>query len=359
MPTPTPTPPAQTAVPDPAQGLGALLEHAYGLGGVRLTRLPAGQNTINYRATRGGETLFVKHYLPATDLAAERAAIGQSRLAGEHGVPVAVPRPTRTGDMIATSGDLAASVWEWVPGRSVDGGLAPGQQDAAGRALGLVHSAFAEHPAAAAGESRRLAKWRTTDPAAKLTATVDQLLDLIADRPAHDAFDEEAVRTLTERRAALTHLPGLIADLPDGLTTQVLHGDYSAVNLLFEDDVLTGVLDFLPPAPELVSYELGRIAFDPRTVVHDPDWSRAGVRLVHAYQTTNPHHTAADVTGCARVALIQLVTSLYGVKDHYLKPGLLQDDLDRFWLLRHAAATRLLDALPAVERALAEAAGTR
>ncbi|EFG03870.1 phosphotransferase enzyme family protein [Streptomyces clavuligerus] len=352
-----PTPTAHTAAPDPATELGALLETAYDLDGVRLTRLPAGQNTINYRADDAGGVLFVKHYLPGTDLAAEREAIGQSRLAGEHGVPVAVPRPTRTGGTIATTDQLAVSVWEWMPGRTVEDGLTPGQQEAAGRTLGLLHTAFADHPAAAGGESRRLAKWRTTDPAAKATATVDQLLDSIADRPTPDSFDTEAVRTLTERRAALGHLPGLIAGLPDGMTTQVLHGDYSAVNLHFDGDTLTGVLDFLPPAPELIAYELGRIAFDPRTVVHDPDWIGAGVRLVDAYRRANPHHTAADTTGCARIALIQLTTSLYGVKDHYLKPGLLQDDLDAFWLLRHEAATRLLDQLPDVEQALAEAAG--
>ncbi|MGW1976529.1 phosphotransferase enzyme family protein [Streptomyces sp. NPDC001889] len=336
-----------------------LLEHAYGLGHTGLTRLLAGQNTVNYRATNGDETFFVKCYLPGTDLAAERSAIGQSRLAGEHGVPVAVPRSTRTGEAIATSGDLATSLWEWVPGRTAEGGLALGQQKAAGRALGLIHAAFADHPAAAAGASRRLTKWRTTDPAAKLTTDVDQLLDLIAEHPVPDTFDTEAVRTLTERRAALTRLPELITGLPDGLTTQVIHGDLSVVNVLFEGEELTAVLDFLPPAPELISYELGRVAFDPRTVVHDPDWIRAGVRLVRAYQDNNPHHAAADVTGCARVALIQLLGSLYGVKEHYIKPGLLQDDLDAFWLLRHAAATRLLDRLPDVERALAEAAGPR
>ncbi|MFJ4689477.1 phosphotransferase enzyme family protein [Streptomyces sp. NPDC088789] len=360
MPTPTPTPPAHTTVPDPAAELGPLLEHAYGLHEVRLTRLPAGQNTINHRATSGDETLFVKHYLPGTDLAAERAAIGQSRLAGEHGVPVASPRTTRTGETIATAGDLALSVWEWAPGHIVQDGLTPGQQEAAGRALGRIHTAFADHPSGAAGgESRRLAKWRT-DPSAKLTGTVDQLLGIIADRPTPDAFDTEAERTLTERRNALARLPELIAGLPDGLTTQVLHGDYAVVNLLFEDDgTLIAVLDFLPPAPELVAYEVGRIAFDPRTVVHDPDWISAGVRLIDAYQQANPQHTAADVTGCARVALLQLVTSLYGVKDHYLKPGLIQDDLDQFWLLRHEAATRLLDRLPDVEQALAEAAGLR
>ncbi|MGH3628022.1 MAG: hypothetical protein ACRDRL_11360 [Sciscionella sp.] len=40
------------------------------------------------------------------------------------------------------------------------------------------------------------------------------------------------------------------------------------------------------------------------------------------------------------------------MKNHYLKPGLLQADLDQFWLLRHHAATTLLDHLPELERTL-------
>ncbi|MGH3793309.1 MAG: hypothetical protein ACRDRT_02575 [Pseudonocardiaceae bacterium] len=41
--------------------------------------------------------------------------------------------------------------------------------------------------------------------------------------------------------------------------------------------------------------------------------------------------------------MIQLLTSLFGVKDHYLQADPLQDDLDAFWVLRHRAATRLLE----------------
>ncbi|MDQ2877239.1 MAG: hypothetical protein M3Y33_21485 [Actinomycetota bacterium] len=59
----------------------------------------------------------------------------------------------------------------------------------------------------------------------------------------------------------------------------------------------------------------------------------------------NPGVTAADIRACARVALPQLLGSLYGVKQHYLKPGLFQDDLDEFWLLRHRAAGILLSRL--------------
>lgn len=83
------------------------------------------------------------------------------------------------------------------------------------------------------------------------------------------------------------------------------------------------------------------------------------MNLVTAYLDANPRLPAADVIACARVALLQLMTSLYGVKQHYLKPGLLQDDLDQFWLLRHAAAQRLLENLADVETALAQVARGR
>ena len=38
------------------------------------------------------------------------------------------------------------------------------------------------------------------------------------------------------------------------------------MNLMFRSDQLAAVIDFRPPDPFLVAYELGRIAYDPRTV---------------------------------------------------------------------------------------------
>ncbi|MFF7098052.1 phosphotransferase enzyme family protein [Streptomyces rubradiris] len=342
--------------PQAQPDLTAVLACAYGLTGIALERLPVGQVTVNYRARVGDRLLFVKHYPDGTDLTAEQAAIDQTRLAGQYQVPVATPRPSLDGDTVVRQGGIAVSVWEWVPGAVVQDGLNPAQQRAAGHALGRIHTAFTGHPAGA-GPSARLKKWMNPD-LAKLDATTGKLLGIAGERAQRDAFDEQALRTLAERRAMLPRIPDLLAGLPP-LTTQVLHGDYSAVNLLFDGDELTAVLDFLPPDPFLVAYELGRIACDPRTVVLDEDWITAGVNLVGAYLETNPHLPAADVTACARVALIQLLTSLYGVKQHYLKPGLIQEDLDQFWLLRHAAATRLLDNLDTVERALAQAAHDR
>ncbi|WP_307853150.1 phosphotransferase [Kitasatospora sp. RG8] len=344
---------------DPAAqpDLTAVLAEAYGLPGAVLERLPVGQVTVNYRARVGDRLLFVKHYRDGvTDLGAERAAVEQTRLARLRRVPVAAVRPAAGGATVVRHGSTTVSVWEWMPGAIVDSGLNPAQQRAAGAALGRIHSAFADHPAGRR-PTAAVDDWLHPD-LGLLEATVDKLLGIAGGRPRRGEFDEQALRTLTERREVLRGIPELLAGLPP-LTTQVLHGDYSAVNLLFQGDELTAVLDFLPPESFLAAYELGRIAFDPRTVVLDEDWITSGVNLVGSYLETNPLLPAADVTACARVALIQLLTSLYGVKQHYLKPGLLQPDLDRFWLLRHAAAQRLLDHLGDVESALAQAAHRR
>jgi hypothetical protein len=106
-------------------------------------------------------------------------------------------------------------------------------------------------------------------------------------------------------------------------------------------------LDFRPPDPFLVAYELGRIAYDPRTVTLARDWQDDASALISAYQRENSQAAPGDITFSARAALIQLLTSPYGVKNHYLRPGLLQHDLDAFWLLWHRAATALLENLPA------------
>ncbi|MBI1757606.1 MAG: phosphotransferase [Actinobacteria bacterium] len=343
-------------MPDPmpadvtgAERVADVLAASYRLTDVDLVRLPVGQGTTNYRVTSRGRTLFVKHYPTRADLAAEAGAIALTQLAGQHGVPVPAVLPTAHGEVIGHHRDVGVSVWEWAPGHTVENGFTAMQQTAAGTALGRIHRLFATHPASS-GTPTDLHGWLHPDLTG-LAATIDTLLGVIRDRATPDTYDVVAAHTLTERRAALRHVPGLLADLP-ALTCQVLHGDYSAVNLLFDGDRLTAVLDFRPPSSFLVAFEVGRIAFDPRTVVLSEDWISRGAILVAGYLRENPLAAVADVRSSARVALIQLLTSLYGVRNHYLNPDLLQDDLDAFWLLRHRAAAMLLEHLDEAETAL-------
>lgn len=338
---------------EPGNAVTELLRDAYGLDGATLDRLPVGQVTVNYRAQTDDTTLFVKQYMEGADLREEAEAIAMTRRAGASGVPVAQVVTSRAGEAISSHGQTAVSVWEWVHGRTVADGLNFHQQREAGRALGKIHRAFADHPASRA-RAGKLDRWMSPD-LSKIESTIDRIFSVIDSRPEPDVFDLQARQTLTERRVMLQHLPGLIEGLPT-LTTQVLHGDYSAVNLLFSGDQLTAALDFRPPEPFLIAYELGRIAFDPRAVVYSDDWMAAGTNLTGAYLEENPQVSEGDVRFCARAAVIQLVVSLYGVKEHYLKPGLIQDDLDAFWSLRHQAAKKIMDGLPDIELRLSRIA---
>jgi Ser/Thr protein kinase RdoA (MazF antagonist) len=336
--------------------LAAVLRAEYGLSPNRLSRLPIGQGTINYRVHGGDRDVFVKCYPLDADLPTEREAIALSELAGRHGVPVAALVPTVTGELISTRERLAISVWEWVQGRTMTTGLSTAHHHAAGAALGRIHAAFAPLPASS-GPAPQVASWRNVDLTER-SATIDRLLTIIADRKAHgviDEFDMNAERSLAERRTMLAHIPSLLSELPE-LTAQVLHGDYSPVNILFDGDDLTAVIDFRPPDPFLIAYDLGRMAFYPNTVTRDKDWPQAAATLIRGYLQTNPTVSTIDICACARVALLQLLGSLYGVKQHYLKPGLFPHDLDEFWLLRHSTASILLEHLADTDDLLAELA---
>lgn len=341
-----------------AEPIPSVLADRYGLAAEELIQLPIGQGTINYRATCADRAVFVKSYPPHADLPGERDAIGLSELAGQHGVPVPAPLRNRDGQVIDTSSGAAVSVWEWMPGRVITRGLSTSQYAQAGAALGRIHATFADLPASA-GPAPQVAEWRTADLDG-LAATIERLLQLITGRTAaglQDSFDAAAERTLTQRRGMIEGIPGLLADLPE-LTAQVLHGDYSPVNLLFDGERLSAVIDFRPPDPFLIAYDLGRMAFYPNTVADDPDWVTAAGTLITGYLQTNPTATPSDLRACARVALLQLLGSLYGVKQHYLKPGLFQTDLDAFWLLRHRAAGILLDHLVETDALLRELTST-
>ncbi|WP_435109981.1 phosphotransferase enzyme family protein [Nocardiopsis synnemataformans] len=340
------------SAPDLVPIAAALARH-YDLPDAALTPVRGGQNTINLRGTTsGGRRVFVKTYPKGTDLDAEHGALALSERAGAHGVPVAPLIRDLDGHLLHTQSPVAFSVWGWVDGHVVTHPQAHHCVQA-GRALGRIHAAFADLPVADADRDVALSGWCTTDTVG-LAATIETILAAIDTRTRADAFDAVAAATLAERRTMLTHLPALAARVDDALTVQVLHGDYSPVNLLFtpHGEELAAVLDFGPPRPDLVAYDLGRMAFYPHTVTGSRDWMGLAEAFITAYLDAHPGTRRTDVRTCGTIALLQLVRSLYGVKQHYLKPGLDQDALDDFWVLRHRAARTLLDHLPHIDRML-------
>jgi Ser/Thr protein kinase RdoA (MazF antagonist) len=345
--TPTVTP-APADDPTAPSAVRQLLEVGFGLT-AELDRIPVGAGSVNYQAITDTGRLFVKAYPPGTNLNGEAGGIRLSALAAQAGIPVARPLPLPDGTFIATHEGSAASVWEYVDGEIIETGYNRPQLHAAGHTLGLIHRAFAALPESS-GPTPQVGPWLTFD-ATEFTATIDRLLAIIEAKDELDEFDEMARRTLRERRDQGVRIPALLAELPQ-LTTQVLHGDYSPMNIMLTGEQVAAVIDFRPPDPFFVAYELGRVAYYPNTVVHSDVWEADAAELIAAYRDANPQVAADGIAYSARVALLQLLTSLYGVKNHYLKPGLLQTDLDAFWLLRHQAATTLLDHLSDLEKTL-------
>ena len=345
-PTATPAPADDPTAPSAVQ---QLLTTGFGLTVVGLDRIPVGAGSVNYRAETGTGRVFVKAYPPGTDLDGEAAGIRLSTLAAQAGVQVARPLALPDGTFIATHDESAASVWEYIDGTIIETGYNRPQLRAVGHTLGLIHRTFAALPESS-GPAPQVEPWLTFD-APEFTATIDRLLAVIEAKDELDEFDEAARRTLRERRDQAERIPGLLAELPP-LTTQVLHGDYSPMNIMFTGDHVAAVIDFRPPDPFFIAYELGRVAYYPNTLVHSDTWQADATELIAAYRDANPQVAGDAIAYSARVALLQLLTSLYGVKNHYLKPGLLQADLDAFWLLRHQAATTLLGHLSDLEKTL-------
>lgn len=336
---------------DSAAAMASALRRGYGVAVEALERLPVGQGTLNHRARSAAGSLFVKQYPRGTDLDAEAAAIAQSEHARHHGVPAAALVPARDGAAIATLDGIAISVWQWMPGVMAH----QAAEDCAaesGAALGRIHRLFTD-VVPRAGSGSRCDQWLLLS-LPTLEARIEQLEGLIAERVASgadDAFDRLALEQLAERRAQLAHAPGLLASLPP-LRRQVLHGDYSPVNLLVQGGRLSAVLDFRPPDAFFLAYELGRIAFFPERVTAS-GWQASARALVAAYLDAFPRAPRADVRVCGRFALLQLLRSFYGVSEHYLRPALLPDSLDRFWQARHAAVTQLLNHRAEVDDLLA------
>jgi hypothetical protein len=128
-----------------------------------------------------------------------------------------------------------------------------------------------------------------TDPV-RVSAAVDRLRELVGARLAGgqgDGFDRLGADTLDERAGQLARLSGLRSELPR-LGWQVLHGDYTLANLLFGGERLSAVLDFRPPEPFLVAYELGRIAFNPDSIATDRGWLGGARAVLRGYLTRCP-----------------------------------------------------------------------
>lgn len=310
------------------------LKESYGVDAVELHRIDAGTNTINYRVVDAdGRRWFAKVYRGR--LEPERAAIELTAYAGQGAVPVAAVRRTLGGAVIDER--VPMSLWEFVDGETAQGGITGERWPAVGTVLGRLHRRLAEHPAAV--PSLRPATGVRDIERSK--RQFDELITTFQARDELSPFEEWACEAALERRALLGRAGAILAELPP-LTVQVLHGDLASPNLMLTGDAVAAVIDFQPPRPGFVAWEIARIGADPRTVLLGDQWIDGFGVLLDAYRDEHPAARPDDVLSAIAVGCAHTLGSTFPLAE----PPPVSPSLELYARARHAASLQILERLP-------------
>lgn len=202
----------------------AIARH-YGLAVLAVDRLTiSSYNLLAWLTTADGEFLAKScAYVPAH---ARLLAAGE--LVGwlaQQGLPVAAPLAAQRGSVQVVADHLSLGVQPLMAGELLDPSDLR-QAQAAGRTLAQLHQALATYPQALTFPGQ------TTVPvlAASMATWAKQKLTA--------ATTPHLLTAYTTLQAEVDHLP------TTALVPQLVHGDYRAANILWQDDRIAAVLDF-------------------------------------------------------------------------------------------------------------------
>ncbi|MFG3363499.1 phosphotransferase enzyme family protein [Streptomyces sp. NPDC048156] len=252
--------------------------------------------------------------------------------------------PDADDNLVTIAEGSAWAVVDEAPGLVSTSAMTIPRAEHIGVVMGRMHRALAAYPLPKRVQQTR---WRTgcvEDAVAKCDTVMAR-----ATRQGHDCLDQLRV-DLDQRRTDLrTHSAALREQLPATLVEQALHADLTRTNLITCTDAVTGIIDFRC-ASALPAWELGRAAFDPRTVATSTEWTACALAMVGAYRSEHPTLPMQEVRACARITLLYMLFSFYGATtaEHNL-PRDAELDLKRHWSERQAAIRRLLGDLEGLE----------
>ncbi|TGB08731.1 aminoglycoside phosphotransferase [Streptomyces sp. MZ04] len=327
---------------------------AYGLHPAEITRIPEGTATDNYTIVdQTGHRHFAKVYRTGEHLDLERASIELSEYAADGGVGTARATRTREHELLETHGRLPMSLWSYVPHtETAEGNLAGARWAAVGTAMGRLHSRLAAHPAAAP----------TLEPGAAVCDVVtardrfERLIHAYQRRLRLGEFETWALQAARERQAILGDVERTLASLPQ-LTVQILHGDMAGPNVLLENDEVAAIVDFRPPTPGYLAWEIARLGCDPKSVLDNSaeSWLTGYTDLTLAYRDANPMASVDDLLSSLRVGCAAMLCSAFPLSVPVERPHIVDAALEAYGRVRHEAALMLLDRLPVMEEALRDA----
>ncbi|MFD3399607.1 phosphotransferase enzyme family protein [Kribbella sp. NPDC058693] len=308
-----------------------------------MTEILAGTATRNYRVVdEGGRRWFAKVY--RGEVGRERAAIGLAEFARRGGVPVPEVRRTLDGRVIDEL--VPMSLWEFVDGETAEGGLVEARWAAVGSVLGRLHRRLAEHPAAAP----RVCAGLGVRDVVRSRRQFDRVVDDYASRAARSPFESWALEAAKERRALLGRAQAVLNELPD-LTVQVVHGDLAAPNLMMCGDDVAAVIDFQPPGPRFMAWEIARIGCDPRTLVLGDGWLDGLGELLAAYREEHPAARPDDLVSTVAVGCAYTLGSTFPLAE---PQEAVTPSLELYARARHETALMMLERLDEVQETLRE-----
>lgn len=318
-----------------------VLEDRYGLVADVVEPVHMGTDTINRRVlTDDGLRLFVKQYRSLGDLDGARSAWDMSEYCRAARLPVPRVWPDADDNLVTIAGNSAWAVVDEAPGRVTTSAMTVALAEHIGVVMGRMHRVLAAYPLPRRVQHTR---WRT-GPVEDAVAKCGTVM-ATATRQGHDRLDQLRVHLDQRREDLRAHVPRLREHLPGTLVEQASHADLTRTNLITLADAVTGIIDFRC-ASAMPAWELGRAAFEPRTVATSTEWATCALAMVRAYRSEHPSLPMRQVRACARIALLYMLFSFYGATTaEYDLPQEAEADLKRHWSERQIAIRRLLDDL--------------
>ncbi|WP_433892735.1 phosphotransferase enzyme family protein [Streptomyces sp. CA-111067] len=253
-----------------------------------------------------GRTFEVQLHRGVRDVTRAQTAVDVSEHCRAHQLPTATAVSDQHGSLVSATADGSGyTVTVPVPGVRATTPLTLTRARAAGALLGRLHHVLSGYPLPAPrpqdDQSVFLAAPLNEVPLAVHTDQEQAGTSLPGDDrrqlDAPGARRSESIRLYLERARSR---------VPAGLTLHAVHGAFTADNLWFTGDAITGLTGFRAPTgyPAL---ELARLAFGPLTVAGREDWIDVALAVVGAYQNRHPYLPATEIRACADIALLALL----------------------------------------------------
>jgi Ser/Thr protein kinase RdoA (MazF antagonist) len=173
-----------------------------------------------------------------------RQNLETERILGEHallawvarrGIPVPVPIAAPDGNTLAIVGDHRWALFPWARGAAVERGhLLDAQTRELGDVHGRIQAALAEHPLS--NDAKMTLRWDKTQ-------SLDHLTRLIA-KGRETGAEDWLINGMERQRRLLDVFDVLAPDDFSSLPCQLLHGDFHAQQVMFEDARVTAVVDW-------------------------------------------------------------------------------------------------------------------